>query len=53
MNAQCLGSCVANNYYLHHDLLAPFWYCEDALNAGLFPASRIRPGSDSETVSDS
>ncbi len=48
MNAQCLGSCVANNYYLHKDLLAPFWYCEDALKAGLFPASRLRPGTDSE-----
>jgi SynChlorMet cassette radical SAM/SPASM protein ScmF len=43
MNAQCLGSCVANNYYRHRDLLAPFWYCEEALAAGLFPISRLRP----------
>ena len=43
----CLASCVANNYYRHHDLLAPFWYCEEALQAGLFPTTRLRPGSPS------
>jgi SynChlorMet cassette radical SAM/SPASM protein ScmF len=43
MKAQCLGSCVANNYYRHRDLLAPFWYCEEARAAGLFPSSRMKP----------
>lgn len=45
MNAQCLGSCVAMNYYRHKDLFAPQWYCEEAQKAGLFPKSRLRPGS--------
>lgn len=49
MKAQCLGSCVAANYYRHKDLFAPQWYCEEAQKAGLFPKSRIRPGSRFET----
>jgi len=53
MKNQCLGSCIANNYYLNQDLLAPFWYCQEALEAGLFPASRIRPGGDSESSGSS
>jgi len=48
MKKMCLGSCVAMNYYRGHDLFAPHWYCEEAHNAGLFPAERIRPGSVSE-----
>ena len=45
MKKMCLGSCVAMNYYRSKDLFAPHWYCEEAHNAGLFPAERIRPGS--------
>ncbi len=45
MNVQCLGACVAMNYYRHKDLFAPQWYCEEAQKAGLFPKSRLRPGS--------
>ncbi|MBN1423635.1 SynChlorMet cassette radical SAM/SPASM protein ScmF [Candidatus Fermentibacteria bacterium] len=45
MNGVCLGSCVAMNYYRHHDLFAPFWFCEDAETAGLFPASRLQPAA--------
>ena len=37
------GSCVAQNYYLRKNLLAPFWYCEEARAQGLFPESRLRP----------
>jgi SynChlorMet cassette radical SAM/SPASM protein ScmF len=48
MKVQCLGSCVAMNYYRHKDLFAPQWYCEEAQKAGLFPRSRIRPGSKSD-----
>jgi len=48
MNVQCLGSCIAMNYYRHKDLFAPQWYCEEAQKAGLFPKSRIRPRSKSE-----
>ncbi len=38
----CMGSCVAQNYYRHRDLWAPYWYCEEANNQGLFPETRLR-----------
>ena len=41
MKAQCLGSCVAQNYYRTHDLLAPFWFCEEASQNNIFPQSRL------------
>jgi SynChlorMet cassette radical SAM/SPASM protein ScmF len=37
----CLGSCIAQNYYRSKDLTAPFWFCEMAEAAGLFPVSRL------------
>jgi radical SAM protein with 4Fe4S-binding SPASM domain len=41
MKGRCLGSCVAQNYYSTGSLWAPFWFCEQAEEAGLFPASRL------------
>jgi SynChlorMet cassette radical SAM/SPASM protein ScmF len=47
MRRSCLGSCVAQNYYRSGRLWAPFWFCEEAERAGLFPASRLgRPVPD-------
>lgn len=43
MKGRCLGSCVAQNYYHSGNLFAPFWFCQQAEEAGLFPASRLRP----------
>jgi SynChlorMet cassette radical SAM/SPASM protein ScmF len=43
MKSRCLGSCVAQNYYLNRNIFAPFWYCEEARSQGLFPESRLRP----------
>ncbi len=40
VRGRCLGSCVAQNYYRSHDLFAPFWFCEQAQEVGLFPATR-------------
>lgn len=37
----CLGHCIANNYHMSRDLWAPYWYCEEAYKAGLFPESRL------------
>jgi len=37
----CLGQCVAQNYYRKGSLMAPNWVCEQAEEAGLFPASRL------------
>ena len=40
MKGLCLGSCVAQNYYQSMNIWAPYWYCEDAWNRGLFPETR-------------
>ena len=44
MNGRCLGSCVAQNYYSTGSLWAPFWFCKQADEAGLFPPSRLGAG---------
>ena len=41
MKRRCLGLCVAQNYYSQGSLWAPYWFCEQAKEAGLFPASRL------------
>jgi SynChlorMet cassette radical SAM/SPASM protein ScmF len=41
MKRSCMGSCVAQNYYRKGSLWAPNWFCEQAEEAGLFPASRL------------
>ncbi|MBF0498878.1 MAG: SynChlorMet cassette radical SAM/SPASM protein ScmF [Candidatus Riflebacteria bacterium] len=40
MKQRCLGSCIAQNYYSTSSLWAPYWFCRQAEEAGLFPASR-------------
>ncbi|MBI5568492.1 MAG: SynChlorMet cassette radical SAM/SPASM protein ScmF [Desulfomonile tiedjei] len=40
MRSQCLGNCIAQNYYRSKHLWAPFWYCEEAEKSGLFPETR-------------
>lgn len=40
MKSACFGSCVAGNYQLSGDLLAPYWFCQQAADLGLFPVSR-------------
>ncbi|MCJ7443026.1 MAG: SPASM domain-containing protein [Methanotrichaceae archaeon] len=42
MKNVCLGSCLAQNYYRDKRLWAPYWFCQEAEMAGLFPTSRIR-----------
>lgn len=44
----CLGSCIANNYYTSKNIFAPYWFCKQALSAGLFPKTRLLPGSKSD-----
>jgi SynChlorMet cassette radical SAM/SPASM protein ScmF len=43
MRELCLGSCIAQNYYRGKSIWAPYWYCEQARNQGLFPETRITP----------
>ncbi len=40
--AVCQGSCIAQNYITTRSLWAPFWYCRQAEELGLFPPSRKR-----------
>ena len=40
MKSACLGSCVAANYQLSGNLLAPYWFCEQAHAEKIFPNSR-------------
>ncbi|MCM1567440.1 MAG: SynChlorMet cassette radical SAM/SPASM protein ScmF [Dehalobacter sp.] len=37
----CFGGCIAQNYYRSKSLWAPYWYCDEAMKKGLFPASRL------------
>jgi len=41
----CRGNCVAQNYYRSKNLWAGYWYCDEAKNRGLFPETRMKPGS--------
>lgn len=43
MRESCLGSCVAQNYHEARSLTAPYWFCERAEAAGVFPPRRLRP----------
>lgn len=47
MKSMCLGQCIANNYFVHHNLFGSHWFCEEAHKMKLFPASRLVPGSES------
>jgi len=41
LKGSCVGFCRANAFSVSGDILAPYWLCEEALNAGLFPKSRL------------
>ena len=41
MSHFCLGSSIAQNYYRTGRMLAPYWFCEQAMADDLFPASRL------------
>jgi SynChlorMet cassette radical SAM/SPASM protein ScmF len=45
IKAKCLGYCLAQNYYQSRNLWTPYWFCQQAEAAGLFPDSRKRPVS--------
>ncbi|MEA3490184.1 MAG: radical SAM protein [Candidatus Omnitrophota bacterium] len=40
---RCLGYCRAEVYYNTRDLLAPYWFCQEAYEKGLFPSTRLIP----------
>jgi len=42
LNNRCFGFCLAQNYYRTRNLWAPFWFCQEADAAGLFPLTRKR-----------
>jgi SynChlorMet cassette radical SAM/SPASM protein ScmF len=37
----CLGACVANNYHQAKNFNAPYYFCDEAFQRGLFPVSRL------------
>lgn len=39
---RCLGMCVAENYSYYGNLTSPFWFCQTAVEKGLFPVSRCK-----------
>lgn len=41
MKNMCLGKCVVQNYSRGSSLWKPYWYCQEAFEKGLFPASRL------------
>jgi SynChlorMet cassette radical SAM/SPASM protein ScmF len=41
MQKMCKGNCIAQNYYSSHSLWAPFWFCQQAYEKGIFPSSRM------------
>lgn len=41
MKGNCLGTCIAQNYHGKGSLWSPYWFCEQAEAAGLFPVSRL------------
>jgi SynChlorMet cassette radical SAM/SPASM protein ScmF len=43
MKHLCLGTCLAQNYYAGGSFWAPFWFCQQAYDGGLFPISRLKP----------
>jgi len=42
MKKTCMGSCIAQNYYRTQKLFAPYWFCNEAFKAGLFPETRMK-----------
>lgn len=41
MRGGCLGACLAQNFYRTGSFWEPYWFCEAAERAGLFPQSRL------------
>ena len=41
MKTVCRGSCVAINYQVGGDLFSSNWFCQQAMDAGIFPVSRL------------
>lgn len=41
MRGSCLGSCLAQSFYRTGSFWEPYWFCEAAERAGLFPQSRL------------
>ena len=45
MKTTCQGNCIVQNYINTGSFWGPFWFCEAAERASLFPASRLRENS--------
>jgi SynChlorMet cassette radical SAM/SPASM protein ScmF len=47
----CKAHCIAQNYHENHSLRQAHWFCQEAYEQGLFPASRLIP-SDTGQAAD-
>jgi SynChlorMet cassette radical SAM/SPASM protein ScmF len=45
MKTTCMGNCIVQNYINSGSFWGPFWFCEAAERACLFPASRLKENS--------
>jgi MoaA/NifB/PqqE/SkfB family radical SAM enzyme len=52
MREQCLGTCLAQNYYRDGDLWGPFWFCDKAEKSGMFPGTRLSLGLPREGIKE-
>ncbi|MEI8348609.1 MAG: SynChlorMet cassette radical SAM/SPASM protein ScmF [Candidatus Omnitrophota bacterium] len=52
MKSRCRGHCIAENFSMHKNLWAGYWYCEAAYQQGLFPLSRLSPKHKNVSVSN-
>jgi SynChlorMet cassette radical SAM/SPASM protein ScmF len=41
MKTACMGNCAAENYFRTGSFWGPYWFCDAADKAGLFPAGRL------------
>jgi SynChlorMet cassette radical SAM/SPASM protein ScmF len=44
----CRGSCIAQNFLMTRSLWSSHWYCQTALEKGLFPLTRLAPSPSRE-----
>lgn len=49
LKGKCLGACRADAYNATGNIFAPFWFCQQAYDQGLFPKTRIIPEELRET----
>jgi SynChlorMet cassette radical SAM/SPASM protein ScmF len=50
LQGDCLGSCIAENYFTSQHLTAPFWFCQLAYEECIFPQTRLHLTEDTNHI---